>query len=42
MNLDQIIVLDEGEMIGKGTNEELLASCPAYREIQQTQMGEVE
>ena len=41
MNLDQIIVLDEGEMIGRGTHEELLRDCPVYREIQQTQMGEV-
>lgn len=40
MNLDEIIVLDEGEMIGKGTHEELMRSCPVYREIQQTQMGE--
>ena len=40
MNLDEIIVLDEGEMIGRGTHEELLRSCPVYREIQQTQMGE--
>ena len=42
MNLDEIIVLDEGEMIGKGTHEELMRECPVYREIQQTQMGEVE
>ena len=41
MNLDEIIVLDEGVMIGKGTHEELLRTCPVYREIQQTQMGEV-
>ena len=40
MNLDEIIVLDEGEMIGKGTHEELMRCCPVYREIQQTQMGE--
>ena len=42
MNLDEIIVLDEGGMIGKGTHEELMRDCPVYREIQQTQMGEVE
>ncbi len=41
MNLDEIIVLDEGVMIGKGTHEELMRTCPVYREIQQTQMGEV-
>ena len=40
--LDQIIVLDEGKVIGCGTHEALLASCPAYREIHETQMGEVE
>ena len=42
MNLDEIIVLDEGGMIGKGTHEELMRNCPVYREIQQTQMGEAE
>ncbi|MBQ9307047.1 MAG: ABC transporter ATP-binding protein [Clostridia bacterium] len=41
MSLDQIIVLDEGKVIGKGTHEELLASCPVYAEIHRTQMGEV-
>ena len=40
--LDQIIVLDEGKVIGHGTHEELLSSCPTYREIHDTQMGEVE
>ena len=41
MNLDQIIVLDEGRVIGKGTHGELVRDCAVYREIQQTQMGEV-
>lgn len=40
MNLDQILVMDEGRVIGKGTHEELLLSCPQYREIHKTQMGE--
>ncbi len=40
--LDQIIVLDEGKVIGCGTHEELLSSCPTYREIHETQMGEVD
>ena len=40
--LDQIIVLDEGKVIGCGAHEELLASCPTYREIHETQMGEVD
>ena len=42
MALDKIIVLDEGRMIGYGTHEELLRACPVYREIHETQMGEVE
>ena len=41
MGLDQIIVLDEGRIIGMGTHEELLASTPQYRDIYETQMGEV-
>ncbi len=42
MSLDRIIVLDEGRMIGYGTDEELLQDCPVYREIHETQMGEVD
>ena len=34
-----ILVLDEGKIIGKGTHEELLSSCPEYREISESQMG---
>ena len=41
MSLDEILVLDEGEMIGRGTHAELMESCPLYREICRTQMGEV-
>lgn len=41
MGLDQIIMLEEGRIIGKGTHEELLQSTPKYREIYETQMGEV-
>ena len=41
MGLDQIMVLDEGRVIGLGTHEELLKSTPQYREIFETQMGEV-
>ena len=40
LNLDHIMVLDEGRMIGYGTHEELLKSCPMYRDIYKTQMGE--
>ena len=39
MNCTQIIVLDEGKVIGQGTHEELMASCTVYREIADTQMG---
>lgn len=34
---DQIIVLDDGEMAGAGTHEELLEICPAYQEIYYSQ-----
>ncbi|MBR2822118.1 MAG: ABC transporter ATP-binding protein [Clostridia bacterium] len=40
MGLDEILVLHEGEMIGRGTHEELMAACPAYRDIYRTQMRE--
>jgi ATP-binding cassette subfamily B protein len=39
MNCTQIIVLDEGKVIGQGTHEELMANCTVYREIADTQMG---
>ena len=41
MSLDQIIMMDEGRIIGIGTHEQLLSSVPQYREIYETQMGEV-
>jgi len=41
MNLDDIIVLEEGSIIGHGTHEQLLESCPMYAEIYRTQMGEM-
>ncbi|MBR4961118.1 MAG: ABC transporter ATP-binding protein [Clostridia bacterium] len=37
---DQILVLDDGVLVGKGTHDELLASCEIYREIHQSQTGE--
>ena len=40
MSLDEIIMLHEGEMIGRGTHEELLASCQEYRDICRIQMNE--
>ncbi len=41
MHADQILVLHEGRVIGQGTHEELMESCPAYRQIAdlQLQMG---
>ena len=37
MNADQIIVLDGGKMVGKGTHSQLMETCPEYREIAQSQ-----
>ncbi len=39
MHADHILVLDHGRIIGAGKHEELLESCPAYREISDSQMG---
>ena len=36
---DLILVLDEGKVIGAGKHDELLISCPEYREISESQMG---
>ena len=38
MEADEILVLDEGEIVGKGTHEELLRTCGAYQEIYYSQM----
>ncbi len=38
MSLDDILVLDEGNIIGHGTHEELLKTCETYREIYKVQM----
>jgi len=40
MSADQIIVLEDGEAIGQGTHDELLATCPTYAEIVASQVGE--
>ena len=39
---DQILVLEDGLCVGQGTHEELLASCPVYREIHQASAGKEE
>ena len=37
--LDNIIVLNDGEIVGCGTHEELLKTCPIYKEIKVSQLG---
>lgn len=39
MDADQIIVLDQGEIVGHGTHEELVATNPIYREIANSQLN---
>lgn len=42
MNAEQIIVLDKGVIVGKGTHRELLETCPAYRDIAESQLSKEE
>ena len=42
LHAEQIIVLDEGKIAGKGTHAELLRTCPVYREIAESQMSKAE
>ena len=42
MGADQIIVLDKGHMVGKGTHEELLKTCETYKEIATSQLSKEE
>jgi len=42
LTADQIIVLENGEIVGKGTHRELLRSCEVYREIAMSQLSEEE
>ena len=42
MDADQIIVLDEGKVAGKGTHKELLKTCGVYHEIAASQLSEEE
>ena len=37
-----IVVMDEGEVVGRGSHEELLRSCPTYQEICASQMRKEE
>ena len=42
MHADQIIVLDDGKIVGKGTHEALLAACETYQEIYYSQFSKEE
>ena len=42
MDADQIIVLDEGKIVGKGTHRELIQTCSVYREIAMSQLSQEE
>lgn len=42
MNAEQIIVLDEGKIVGIGTHKELLQSCDTYKEIASSQLSKEE
>jgi len=39
MNAEQIIVLEEGKIVGKGTHEELMETCETYKEIAVSQLN---
>jgi len=42
MNADEILVLDEGKIVGMGRHEDLLRTCPLYKEIALSQLSEEE
>lgn len=42
LHADQILVLEEGRIVGKGTHEELMKSCAQYQEIARSQLSESE
>lgn len=42
LNADQILVLDDGEIVGKGTHEELLKNCEVYQQIARSQLTDKE
>ena len=42
MDADQIIVLDEGKIVGKGTHKQLLDNCEVYKEIASSQLSKEE
>ena len=42
LHADQILVMDEGRIVGKGTHQELMKSCEVYRQIAESQLSEKE
>ena len=42
MHADQILVLERGELVGKGTHQQLMQTCEIYREIVLSQLSEQE
>ena len=42
LHASQILVLDEGRLVGKGTHAQLMASCPEYQEIARSQLSQKE
>ena len=42
LHADKILCMEEGRIVGQGTHEELMKSCPTYREIAQSQLSEAE
>ena len=42
LHANQILVLDEGRLVGKGTHAQLMVSCPAYQEIARSQLSQKE
>jgi ATP-binding cassette subfamily B protein len=41
MNADEILVLDNGKIIGRGVHAELMKNCPQYADIAKTQLAEM-
>lgn len=39
LHAEQILVLDDGKIVGKGTHEELLKSCEVYQQIAKSQLS---
>lgn len=39
LNADRILVVDDGQIVGQGTHQELMETCPLYREIAELQLG---